>query len=77
MIRLGFGLVAEVAYVCGAVEYEDEYVVCFRDSLGDSLVARHPKVEVNDGCAGKDLRLETVQLECNDLNNNFILEFRA
>lgn len=39
MICLGRGLMAEVAYLYSAVEEVDDSVVCFRDSLGDSLSA--------------------------------------
>lgn len=72
-MRFGFSLVAEVAYVCGAVEDVNISVVCFRDNLVDSLVIGHLKVEVQDDCAGIVMRFEAVQLANNDLNNNFIL----
>lgn len=39
MMSFDFGLVAETAYVCSAVEDVVESIVCFRDSWDDSLVA--------------------------------------
>lgn len=45
MMRLDLGLVAEVAYICDAVEDVDESFVCFRDSMGDGLVFGYLKVE--------------------------------
>lgn len=61
MMHLGLGLVDEVGYVCGAIKDVNESVIRSRDSLGDSVVTGHPKnVEVHNGCAGIDLRLEAV-----------------
>lgn len=61
MMHLGLGLVDEVGYVCGAIEDVNESVIRSRDSLGDSVVTGHLKnVEVHNGCAGIDLRLEAV-----------------
>lgn len=73
MMRLGFGLVAEFAYVNGAVRDVNKAVAYFRDSLGDILIAGDLNVEVHNGSSDIGLRLEPVRLACNDLNNNVVL----